>query len=137
MLICISLLAAGCGTTRLAPVEITAEDMCENCRMVVSEKRYAAEFIDREGAVHKFDDMGCMKSYLKERSSSVPVAASFVMDYERRQWVAGPEAFYVRSPEFKTPMAGGIVAFAGRASAEQAARLYKGEMLGYREVFEQ
>ncbi len=104
--------------------------------MAVSEKRFAAEFIDTEGAVHKFDDLGCLRSYLKEKSPRVQLAACFVADYETRRWIAGPEAFFVRSPGFKTPMAGGIVAFADRTRAERAARRHQGVVLGYREVFE-
>ncbi len=104
--------------------------------MAISELHFAGEFIDANGAVHKFDDLGCMKSYLKDRNLNLPTAASFVVDFETRQWVAGPEAFYVRSPEFKTPMAGGVAAFADRARAEKAALRFKGTVVDYRGVFE-
>jgi copper chaperone NosL len=104
--------------------------------MAISERRFAAEFIDSEGGAHKFDDLVCMKSYLRDRNSRVQMTACFVTDYETRRWVPGPEAFYVSSPEFKTPMGGGIVAFADRARAERAASLYKSAVVGYRGVFE-
>ncbi len=131
----IFLLALACGTTKWTPVDIAAEDMCESCRMAVSEKRFAAEFIDGEGAVHKFDDLGCMRTYLQARNPRPRMAASFVTDFETLKWVAGDEAFYVRSPELKTPMAGGMVAFASRTRAEQAARRYDGAVISYQEIF--
>ncbi|HYK88894.1 MAG TPA: nitrous oxide reductase accessory protein NosL [Acidobacteriota bacterium] len=104
--------------------------------MAISEQRFAAELIDNAGSAHKFDDLGCMKSYLKNGNPRVQVAACFVMDYETRRWVTGPEASYVRSQEFKTPMSGGIVAFADRTRAERSALRHKGAVLSYREVFE-
>ncbi len=134
MLPCVLLLALACGTAKLTPVEIAAEDMCENCRMAISEQRFAAEFIDGEGVAHKFDDLGCMKAYLKAKSPRM--AACFVMDSETLRWVTGQQAFYMRSAELKTPMGGGMLAFATRARAEDAARRYQGAVLSYREVFE-
>lgn len=103
--------------------------------MAISEVRFAAELIDSEGTAHKFDDLACMKSYLQDRKSDMMIPACFVMDYETRIWVAGREATYVRSQEFKTPMAGGIVAFKDRQSAEKAALSRKGALMSFDEVF--
>jgi copper chaperone NosL len=36
------------------------EDVCERCRMIISDKRFAAQFITRNGEAKKYDDIGCM-----------------------------------------------------------------------------
>src|SRR6266540_3325651 len=79
VLIPLLLISWGCGTPSLKPVEIEATDMCSFCRMAVSEPRYAAEIVDREENVYKFDDIGCMVRFLKTHQTQG--AAMFVRGY--------------------------------------------------------
>ena len=122
------LVLASCGNAKLEPVAIEESDMCNFCRMSISEKRYAAELIDKDGEVFKFDDIGCMANFIKQKKPEV--RASFVMDYDHREWLKGEEAFYVRSPQFKTPMSGGIAAF----KDESKAKLFQGTTLRFAEL---
>lgn len=127
-------LLASCQTKTLEPVAIEANDMCSFCRMSISEKRYAAELIDNEGQVFKFDDIGCMGNFIRQKRNNGSISAAFVMDFERREWLEAEKAAYVRSSEFKTPMNGGIVAFKDQASAQAAVARYHGALLAFAEV---
>ena len=124
----------GCQKGAVAPVAIEANDMCSFCRMSIAEKRYAAELIDNDGQAFKFDDIGCMANFIKQKRNNGSTAATFVMDFERREWLAAETASYVRSSEFKTPMNGGIVAFQDQSSAEAAVVKYHGTLLPFAEV---
>ena len=136
---------AGCGVAMLVvlaqcryknegPVAIEADDMCSFCRMSISEKRYAAELIDDDGQVFKFDEIGCLANFIKQKRNDVSIHASFVMDFDRREWLKAQDAIYVRSSEFKTPMNGGIVAFKEQSSADAAIAKYHGTPLQFAEV---
>jgi copper chaperone NosL len=125
---------AQCGQRAIEPVSIEANDMCSFCRMSISEKRYAAELIDDDGQVFKFDDIGCMTNFLKQKRTNASIQATFVMDFDRREWVKAENAFYVHSSELKTPMNGGIVAFTDQSSADAALAKYHGTMLRFAEV---
>ncbi|HEX7296861.1 MAG TPA: nitrous oxide reductase accessory protein NosL, partial [Pyrinomonadaceae bacterium] len=103
-------------------------------RMAISEKQYAAELIDSDGVALKFDDIGCMTKFVKSDKNKTSIAASFVMDFNDRQWIKADDAFYVRSPEFTTPMNGGIVAFRNETRAQQAVDQYKGTLLRFKDV---
>jgi copper chaperone NosL len=127
-------LLAGCYKATFAPVAIESTDMCSFCRMSISEVRYAAELIDSDEQAFKFDDVGCMVNFIKQKRSNAPVRATFVMDYEHREWLKAGDAFYVRSSELRTPMNGGIVAFKDRSSAEAAVTKYHGTLLQFAEV---
>lgn len=83
--------------------------------MAISEQRYAAEWIDPDGNVHKFDDIGCMRRFAQSRPGRD--AGAFVMDYDGGGWVAAERAHYVRSPQIRTPMASGLIALRDRAAA--------------------
>ena len=125
---------AQCQRRAAEPVAIEANDMCSFCRMSISEKRYAAELIDEEGEVFKFDDIGCMANFIKQKRNNAAVEATFVMDFDRREWLKAENAFYVRSSELTTPMNGGIVAFKDQPSAEAAMAKYQGTKLEFSEV---
>lgn len=124
----------GCQKTAVEPVAIEASDMCSFCRMSISEKRYAAEVIDDDGQAFKFDDIGCMANFIKQKRNAGSIQATFVMDFDRREWLKAETASYVRSPEFKTPMNGGIVAFKDQTSAQAVTEKYHGKMLAFAEV---
>lgn len=105
--------------------------MCSFCRMAISEKRFAAEIITDNEEVFKFDDIGCLLRYRKASADKIKIAAIFVADYETRDWIKADEAFFVRSAAVKTPMSGGILAFADKAKADAEAANSKTEVLRF------
>lgn len=123
---------ANCQPEAVEPVSLSPEDMCDYCKMAVSEKRYAAELIDAEGKAFKFDDIGCMSSFVQRDSAKA--SAYFVMDFEERQWIKAEDAFYVRSRELNTPMNGNVAAFKNQAKAQEAADKYHGNLVSFKEI---
>jgi len=105
--------------------------MCSFCRMTISEKRYAAELVDRDGNLFKFDDIGCMLRFVRDRNLEGKAAAHFVVDYEQRDWLNGERAYYVKSEAIHSPMGGGLVAFRDRAKAEACAANLGGKVLSF------
>lgn len=77
--------------------------MCAYCKMAISQAGYAAEFVDRDGSVLKFDDIGCMVRYVSEHNRKDSVAAFFVMDYTDKHWLAAQQATYVKSDRSQKP----------------------------------
>jgi copper chaperone NosL len=133
-LVAILLLLSACQSGVPRPVAIEPEDMCAYCKMAISEKRFAAELIDREGQAFKFDDISCMTGFVKKREPS-NIAARFVMDFDTKEWVKAEQAFYVKSGEIKSPMGGGMIAFASESEARDAADKYRGTLLRFSDVF--
>jgi copper chaperone NosL len=134
VLIIALLLLIACGEKQLKPVGLLPEDICTNCKMAISEKQFAAEFITRDGDAVKFDDIGCMSKYLNEKNNRDSIAGYFVNDFNSKQWVRGEEAFFVSSPGFQTPMSGGIVAFKDKSQAEASVAARQSRLLTFAEV---
>lgn len=107
------------------------EDVCERCRMIISDKRFAAQYITSSGEAKKFDDIGCMTDDLKEAAGSgeSPLAV-YINDYNTGEWLDAGKAFYLQNGELKSPMGYNIAAF--RIGEEMnASPLYKnGKALG-------
>lgn len=60
-------------------------DTCARCSMVISDRRFAAEL--RGGprdTVYKFDDIGCLAFWLRDKSKDQP----WMLDAATRLWVA-------------------------------------------------
>ena len=116
------LLLAGCSAGEIQPVAIEDSDMCSFCRMAISEKQFAAEIIDVDEKVYKFDDIGCMLRYKQASGEKLKPAAEFVTDYESREWIRAEKAFYARSATIKTPMGSNIVAHADEKAGPDSVR---------------
>ena len=132
MIICVAVLA-NCQKQAVEPVPLAPEDMCAYCKMAISEKRYAAEFIDSEGQPSKFDDIGCMSNFIQSRKVAA-ITAYFVMDFNEGKWIKADNAYYVRSVELKTPMNGGIIAFLNESDAQEAIGRYRGTPLRLQDI---
>jgi copper chaperone NosL len=124
----------GCGG-HPKPAELDPGDICAKCKMAISERRYAAEFADREGAIVKFDDIRCMIRFVQEHNLRDKAAAYFVMDYEKRIWLSAEKAYYVKSKELPSPMVSGLAAFQERAKAEELSSKLHGEMLTFQDLW--
>ena len=135
LIMCVSA-SASCAQQKLEPVALVPEDMCSFCRMAISEKRYAAQLLDSEGEVFKFDDIGCMVNFMQRNNFDDKTTARFVMDFDERTWIKAEDAYYVASPEITTPMSGSVIAFTTEPKAQQAAARFHGRLQRFGEVFQ-
>lgn len=124
----------GCGG-HPKPAELDPGDICSSCKMAISERRYAAEFVDQEGTIVKFDDIRCMIRYVRDRDLREKAAAYFVMDYDKRIWLPAEKSYYVKSKELPSPMASGLVAFLEKTKAEEFSIKFHGEVLNFQDLW--
>ncbi len=86
-------------------------DMCERCKMAISERRFAAQVIDpRTGKVYKFDDLGCAVLWMDEEK--IPwreKAILWITDAKTGEWIDARKALYMEGAI--TPMAYGLAAY--------------------------
>ncbi|MGH7495296.1 MAG: nitrous oxide reductase accessory protein NosL [bacterium] len=107
----------GCSSSEIKPVDIYPEDMCSHCRMAISDQRFASEIITVSDEVFKFDDLGCMESF-KAKSSNLKIAATFVKDYETKNWIPYEHSTIVQT-SIRTPMSSGKVALTDSVKAKE------------------
>lgn len=89
------------------------EDACDNCRMVISDKRFGAELVTAKGKVFKFDDINCFWKY-KQRQKMTEADLSFqmVVAYNQPgQLIEATTACILRSDAIKSPMSSRMAAF--------------------------
>ncbi len=128
----------GCGekASLEPPKLILGQQECEECKMIVSEERFAAgaAFIaDGDATKFVFDDVGCLVDWLgksADRDSCIP----YVHDYDTLAWLDARKAFFMHSEELRTPMASHIAAFADDAAAEALFQKYPGQRVTWPEL---
>jgi len=101
-----------------APEIAYGRDRCEQCGMIIGDRRFAAA-TRRGSTVHRFDDIGCLVRDSADVLASGH-AKGFVHDAGTEAWIDAPRAWYVRSPAIRTPMNYNIAAYADNAEAHRA-----------------
>lgn len=116
-IVVISLLA-GCNPKARGPAPIAADDSCAYCRMLISDHRYAAELVDTDGAIYKFDDIACMLRFAQSRGKASASMRFYVTDFAGGGWLDARQAIFLRlDSSSSSPMTSGLVAFQSRQEA--------------------
>lgn len=117
LLFCIGIFLASC-STNTSPMQIGI-DACENCKMTISDARFGAEIVTRKGRIYKFDDIVCLRSYMKSGSiKSSEIESTYLVDYCNPHLLTPISKCILSSSEnYGSPMNGNIAAFADNDSA--------------------
>ena len=115
------------------------EDACHTCKMTLIDKKFGAELVSRKGKEFKFDDVYCMLTfYHAGQVAPSDFAHRLIVDFSRpATLIEAADAFYIKSPEIKSPMASQIAAFQTKESMEQIKSKYKGIYLVWGELVTQ
>ena len=112
------------------PVEIYyGEDICERCKMIISEREFAAQYRLSNGETVKFDDIGCMIHYF-HIENPVDSDSIYVTDYRSGNWINAKEAHFLWSDNIITPMHYGVLSIKDKRMAQELAEAKQGEYLG-------
>ncbi len=109
------------------------EDACDQCRMIISEPRFAAAYVTPQGEVRRFDDIGDMVLFLLDQQEE---GTLWVHDYETEDWLKADQAFFVISQALYTPMGYGVVALGDEERAKKLAAENQGEVVSFKELHE-
>ncbi len=56
------------------------EDVCDECGMIISDRRFASGYTTKQGISRKFDDIGGMSVFLKKYPEEVYAYGSMIME---------------------------------------------------------
>ena len=123
-----AMLLLSCAPDGPVPV-ILNKDACEMCKMTISNGQFAGELITKKGRVYKFDDMFCIRDY-REEYPDTEIKATYIHYFPgNNELIPAETAFYVKSPDFRSPMGGNIAAFKTEEEAKEYQSKMNGELL--------
>lgn len=105
------------------------KDLCENCKMAITNLDYAAQIVTEEGRVYKFDDLSCMTMYEDYENSGFENAKKYVIDMPTANLVNLENAYLIKGGTIKSPMGGNTLAFRNKIEALKAAKILKANLL--------
>jgi len=125
------ILINSCGdTSEEGPSRIYfGEDICERCKMIISEKEFAAQYQLSNGKTVKFDDIGCMLHYL-DGEKPEHVKSIYVTDYDSGEWINAENGYFIWTENIRTPMGYGVLSFNNKGAAQEFASGENGKFLG-------
>jgi len=129
-----ALAACARGPAQPAAVD-TRNDVCANCRMAVSDSRFAAQLAAPGEEPKFFDDLGCLRDYLAKKPQLPAGTVTFVADHRTREWVRAGRAVWTRRDSLETPMASHLIAHASLASRDADPASAGGTPVSSREIF--
>jgi copper chaperone NosL len=106
---------------------------CQYCRMTASDVHFAAQIAAAGAEPIFFDDIGCLRDYLKQNGPLTPLKdeqVAFVADHRTGAWVRATDAVFTRPRNLATPMGGGIIAHADQRSRDADPAAAGGAPLG-------
>jgi copper chaperone NosL len=128
----ILLFFVSCGNVEMDPIIIN-KDHCDFCKMMITDPRFPAEVITKKGRVYKFDDVDCLKSFLKNNNHEYE--SYFVTNYLPPHTLHNAsQLFYVESAELRSPMGGNIAAFTDKQLAEEYANKLTGQNIAWETI---
>lgn len=115
------------------------QDACHTCKMTLMDRKFGAELVTTKGKVYKFDDVNCMLTfYHSGELEHRDFAYKLVTDFSQpAKLIEAADAFYLKSPAIKSPMASQIAAFQEKASMDEVKKEAKGIYLVWGELVTQ
>ena len=112
------------------PIEL-GKDLCEGCKMAITDGKFGCELITDKGRCLKFDDLSCLFHYIgKNRIDDNKVLKIYVGDYmQPDKLIDIRTAGLVLGNDIPSPMNGGVAAFSDLAVAKQFAIDHKAILL--------
>jgi copper chaperone NosL len=101
-------------------------DACHACKMGITDPKFGGEVITKKGKVYKFDDVICMKQFLRlgETAGSEIKRIVVINFLKQNDFIDANKAHFLISEQTKSPMGSNAAAF---TSAEEAEKFNAGQ----------
>jgi copper chaperone NosL len=96
-------------------------DHCDECRMVISDKRFGGELVTEKGKAFKFDSLECLLRF-NDQHAGEKMTAYVVNSSLPNQFVKAQEAAFLYDKKLRSPMGKGILSGPNPTSLQQFIR---------------
>ncbi len=113
------------------------KDVCYFCKMGIADPKFGGEVVTKKGKVYKFDDAKCLIGFLKSGEiNEKDIAQKLVINFQKQNdFIDAGKAFFLVSPELKSPMGGNAAAFTSQLEAEKIKTNAQGQVVLWNEIY--
>jgi copper chaperone NosL len=114
------------------------KDNCDLCKMAIIDPKFGGEVVTKKSKVYKFDDVVCMIRFLSSGTLKEPdIAKKVVINFEKENdFLDVDKAFFLISPEIKSPMGSNAAAFETKGAAEKIKAGKDGQLLLWNDLYQ-
>ena len=106
---------------------------CAECRGVIGDERFAAQYRLADGTVKSFDDPGCLFRAMRNETRA-PSVVRF-RAYASERWLPADQTWFAKTPATTSPKGYGWAAFGSFGEAQEAVSVAgAGEILTYEQA---
>jgi copper chaperone NosL len=129
-----ALLLASC-SPKPEPIDY-GNDICDFCKMNITDNKYAAELVTSKGKVYKFDSIECLFQFKDlEFKSDDEIHSELVNDFSNPgELIDLKKAFFLKSEVFRSPMGMNVLSVSSEEKLNEIKSQHGGEVLTYSEV---
>jgi copper chaperone NosL len=115
-----------------------SNELCDHCKMTISDPRFAAEIVTQKGKVYKYDAIECMfEGQELIGITDEEVYGYYVNDFTNPgEFIEGKTAVYIQSESIPSPMGMYLSAYATKEEAGKVLDDNPGSMLTFAEARE-
>ncbi len=109
------------------------DSVCAQCNMIISDERWATATIiegPRGGEPRLFDDFNCQVAFESEHPDTAALAR-WSHSFTTSEWIQTQNAYFLMSPNLRTPMGSQVAAFATQAELDGARRELTGNEMTF------
>ncbi|MGV8992961.1 MAG: nitrous oxide reductase accessory protein NosL [Flavobacterium sp.] len=122
-----------CNSNGPKPIALNSDD-CSSCKMQIADGKFAAEVITTKGRAYKFDDIFCLKKYLKDNPST-EVKNYYISDFtQENELIDATTAFFSKGGSINSPMHGNTIATKSEEDVKKFASEFQSQPLTWSEV---
>ncbi|HCW07750.1 MAG TPA: hypothetical protein DGG95_10350 [Cytophagales bacterium] len=116
-----------------------SKDNCSFCKMTLMDDKFGGELVTKKGKIFKFDDLKCMTIFMnsgegKANEYVYSVTVNYAHVADEFDLIPTEGAFFLESPEVKSPMAGNVAAFQSKEDAEKFQKQWNATTLTWNEL---
>jgi copper chaperone NosL len=113
------------------------QDVCDLCKMNITDNKFAAEIVTKKGKVYKFDSIECLLTFKDLELDEKEIHSEWVNDFSNPgNMINLKEAYFLQSDVFRSPMGLNVLSFSSKEKRDEIKNQNGGKELTYNEVFE-
>jgi len=134
ILLILSFLFVSCNS--IPPKIRICKDYCASCRMTVTDHRFGAVFLNKQGKPFIFDDPACLITYIHSNHIlPAEISSIYFTNYiGKHQLIKVENAILIKSKQLQGPMNGQMAAFLNKDSCDLFIKTFSGNVITWDQV---
>jgi len=112
------------------------QDVCDLCKMSITDNKFAAELVTTKGKVYKFDSIECLLQFKNfELDENEKIHSEWVNDFSKPgELIDLSKAYFLLNENFRSPMGLNVLSFSTQDEMGKIKNEHGGKELTYNEV---